>query len=445
MSILRISNGTTTVDLYDTAGLHLKRHGWNPLLAVENEFGDYNDVTDAISLNWAATTDNVRDATLQNLVRLGHQARAYERDRRITNPVWLEARTPTETNSRYALLRSIDIPQLDSWHWGPARGVNLALTITREGAWRAQSPSVTPLNITSMVSGTIYNHAYGLTSNYLDVLGSSALGDAYALPVFQVSHTNRQDFCTIALRSRLTQAELGGFRPHFHAVNFGDATYLVADAGATGGQKWERAVSGTGSMTNHVALPVGLSYYTGSYLVFAVAKATAALTSLQIGHSIQTTFAENANQPVTVPVTTSFMPLYLGRITMPPSGSVPGLSDPAAYYLNLQLAWSGSATFSLRNIYIVPVDEGVFTITDPTADFVADSVLERTWNRSSGNAYLDIAPIVRGRYLRLRAGWVTRVMFFYHNTDAKGGVGPTETAAVNVRALLRYLGIRGNT
>lgn len=451
MGTLQLSDGTTTVSLLDSAGLYLTRRGWKPQVARENELGDdYDDVVEVINLEWMQTTDDSRDTIIHNLNRLNMRAREYQRHRKTTGQVWLAAATHSETNTRYALVKEIYAPEMDGRHWGPNSNVKLTLTITREGAWRDQAPNTNPHSYTSITDQTVYNQVDvdGGTLNYFDVAAASLTGDAYGLPVFQMPFSTTQQKVIVALRSRPSSGDVTPFNPHFNAANFGTATYIVADATAPGGQKWERTIlSGSSSMENYVALPAGLQYYTGSFLLYAVCKATTAVFSLQASHSTSTAFvSEFATEAVSIGITTNYQNLYLGRVTLPLSGQIPGVGDPTNYYIHLKCAWTGAGVFSLRNFFLVPTDDGIFQLDLQDQNVAADSILERSWHYSSTNKYVQKSPSPRGRYIRLKPNHYTRFMFFFSRSDAAGGVNPDDSIApVNLRAATRYLALRGNT
>lgn len=448
MATLQLSDGTTTVSLLDSAGLYLTRRGWNPQVARENELGDnYEDVVEVIHLEWMQTTDDSRDTIMHNLNRLNMRAREYQRHRKTTGQVWLAAATHSETNTRYALVKEIYAPELDNRHWGPNSNVTLTLTITREGAWRDQAPNTNPQSYTSIISDGIYNQVDSGIVNYIDLANSDLKGDAYFLPVLMMPFVSTQEKLIVALRSHLTSGGIINFNPHFNAANFGTGTYIVADASAPGGQKWERIIAaGSSSMENYVALPAGLQYYTGSFLLYAVCKATTAVFSLQASHSTSTGFvSEFATEAVDIGVTTNYQMLYLGRITLPISGQIPGVGDPANYYIHLKCAWTGAGVFSLRNFFLVPTDDGVFQLDLQDQNVAADSVLERSWHYSSLHIYSYKTPSPRGRYIRLKPNHYTRVMFYFTRTDAAGGVNPDDYIDFNMRGVARHLALRGNT
>lgn len=448
MSILLISNGTTTVDLYSLTGLHLRRRGWSPALALENEAGDdYEDVTERIIVN--ATGSVI--TSIQNLHRLAIQARAYQRQRQVVEPVWIEARNSRESNSRFALVKSINLPELSDRFYGPTnQSLPLTIYITREGAWRAVAPNTAPGSYASLISGTVQNSWAFPNSNRLTIPASSAIGDAHALPVIQMTFSDLAQKTIVALKTGATDAAISSFRSHFNASEFTIGTYLVADAAAPGGQKWERAVSGSGFMDNFAPLPspvnVTFPAFAGSYMVFAVARSTANnVVTLAVGQGTNAAAsAYNLNQYVKVPMSTDYLPVYLGRKVIPPSGRLPGMSSPANYYLSLRASWDGSATFGLRNLFIVPVGEGVVSLESDLAQLNAtiDSVLERAWFADTSGNYVDSVPAMRGRYLRLRPGRSNQLHFFWHREDGKGGVVAADTISGNIRAAIRYLGVR---
>lgn len=442
---LTITDGTVSVNLYDPSTLYLSRRGWSPGVAVENAAGDdYEDVEEVINCEWMQTTDDTRDATLHNLNYLAAKARNNERQRKLTDPVYFSLNTPSESNVRYGVIKDINVPKLDAWHYGPSQPLKLAIVVRRDGAWRRDSPLTTPQSYPSLMSQTIYNRSDGSAANYLDVAAADVKGDAFALPVVQVSSLSaQQEMFIMALRSRVSASEVTNFEPHFNTNDFGDGTYLVSDSPY--GKKWERSVVGTATMDNYTALPAGFDVYSGTFLLYAVVKASTAAVTLQIGHSVSTGFGPNASPVIPVPLTTNYMPLYMGRITLPPPGRMPGVSNPTNYYFNLRCDFTGSAVFSMRNFYLVPVDDGIFSVGNAQTHFCMDSILERSWPVSSTGKYIEKIIYPKGRYLRLKPAYNHRLMFFYNRGDAGGGVNPADSADINLRATLRYLALRGNT
>jgi hypothetical protein len=455
---LIITDGTVTVNLYDPSTLYLSRDGWRPGVGKENAAGDdYDDVTEVIKCEWMQTTDDTRDATLHNLNYLAAKARNNERQRKVTDQVYLSLNTPSETNVRYALIKDITVADLDSRHYGPSQPVELIITVLREGAWRKDSPLTYPQNYSSLASGTIYNKVDGASVNYIDVAAANVTGDALALPVVHVDTVTSPvaQEIIVALRSRLSATEVANFNPHFNAVNFtyaSEAAYIVADASAPGGKKWMRTAGGATTYFNIMPLPAPLINYTGSFLVYAVVKSSTANMTMRIAHGIDAGFPTAPTPLVPIPQTIgNYSSVFLGRITMPASGPIPGITDPTNYYFYVEINTGGAGTFELRNFYLVPVEDGVVSIINRpnlyTDQIFVDSTLERSWY-ADDQYYQSVtswAPSPKGRYLRLKPRYNHRLLFYFTTPDGFGGVNPAYSATVTLRATMRYLGLRGNT
>ena len=452
---LTITDGTVSVNLYDASTLYLRRGGWRPGVAKENAAGDdYDDVTEVFSCEWMQTTDDARDTTMHNLNYLAAKARQNERQRKSTGQVYFSLNTPSESNVRYGVIKDINVPDLDSWHYGPGRPVKLTITARREGAWRKDSPLTAPQSYPSLAAATIFNKVDGAAVNYIDVAAANVTGDALALPVVHLAAVTTPVAPTIivAVRSRLAAAEITNFNPHFNATNFiyaAEAAFVVADAGAPGGRKWSFSVGSSATRINYMPLPSGLNNYTGSFLLYAVVRATGNVR-IRMGHGVQAAIT-NPTPSVSIPVTTNYTSVYLGRINIPASGLMPGMANPPDYYINPEISVVGAGTFEMRNFYLVPLDDGAFSIINPTNMFepqlFADSILERCWyaQNYAGNAFTNHVPSPRGRYLRLKPKYNHRLLFYFESVDAVGGFNPNYSATATVRATMRYLALRGNT
>lgn len=449
MSILIIDDDIASVNLLNPSGLYLARDGWRPKVAPENDAGDgYDDVVEVIKLYWMQTSDNDRDTTIQLLNQLDLKARQYWRLRKTTGAVWMEARSPSESNSRFARIKSIEVMELDSRHWGPNRSVDLVLTITREGAFSEIKPTNnSPTAIHTSV--TRYNSEAGGNSNRLTVNAADVSGDALALPLVQMVEAVPQETIIVALRARETAAEVNNFVSHLNAANFQNSTDIVSDGSAPGGSKWERTgLSGTASQIKGAPLPNGLQYYAGSFLVYAVVRVSAShVFSLTVGHGSSFGTLENAQPPVAITTTTNYQMLYGGQINMPAGGVIPGMSEPSSYYINLQMDWAGasSATFAVRNIFLVPTDDGVVLLHPATVRRTLDSRLERVYSYTSSNEYWSAPDVVRGKYLKFKPGHYNQLHFFSTRTDGTGGVTPADTFTLTLKLVKQYLAIRGNT
>lgn len=453
---LSLTDGTTTVSLLDTAALHMARRGWRPKVAVENAAGDdYEDVIEVVKLSWMQTTDDARDSTIQSIHKLARKAREYIRQRRVTGPVWLQANTPSETNVRYALVKDIQIAELDDWHYGPSQPVQLTISITREGAWRSIAPNTSPISHTALIGTQTIRNSVVAASGYQNYYDVAPGGDALALPIvyFTGAVGSTPSEMIIALRSRENAADVTPFNPHFNAADFGSTGTLVADGSAPGGQAWSATTTAATQYTNYVPLPAALTYYTGTFLVYAVVKtASSSVWQMQAGHGYSTSFAasDKTSAPVDIVGTIYHEPICLGRITMPASGALPGMVSPSNYYITLSMnrpTAGTSSTFSVRNVFLVPVDDGVISVTSMSQlSTLIDSTVERSWHFDPATSkYLQSNVRVRGRYLKLKPGWTTRIMFFWTNGEASYGVVYYNTLDSICRGALRYLALRGDT
>lgn len=450
MAYLQITDGSTTVDFLDTATLYLARNGWEPRIARENDAGDgYEDVVEVIRLTWAQTTDDSRDSTLHNIHRLGRKAREYGHQRRVVNPVWMRVATHSETNSRYALVRSVEVEKLDARHWGPNQRVDLVVTITREGGWQDVAPTSTPTTV--VATTTVENQVDGSNANSVTVAAADVPGDGLALPIIQMVDSVAQEKIIIALRAKEDDGHLSSFISHINAADFQNTSNITADAGAPGGSKWERtALSGSGSQTKGAPLADDLQYYTGNFLVYAVMKVSHSnVFTVQVGH--YSTFGpsplENAQEAVAVNTTTNYQAVYLGRITLPAYGEIPSLADPADYYINLMVSWASASTasFQVRTVFIVPLDDGVMTLEPAAIRRYIDSRIERAYSYGSSGEYWETPDIMRGRFLKLKPNHYNKILFYFWETDANGGFDPANTTSVTVTLARTHLGLRGNT
>lgn len=452
---LEITDGTTTVNLIDSAGLFLASGGWKPQVTrLKPNVLEYEDMVETLECDWMQTNDNDRATKIQNLMNLGYKAEEYWRKRLVVRPVWMKVSTPSETGARYALIKNIQVTELDSKHFGPNSPVKLVLKITREGAWRSVAPNG---SLTSWVAATsVQNNVYDDDVNWLDIQNTDAEGDALGLAKIQIVAANSQERVIVALRSSRSASSadennLYQFNPHFNAAAiYNSMTDVVADAGAPGGSKWERVNPGVLKVVKTWELPDDLSDYAGEHLVYAVCKVTTDdKFGLIIGHGADSTgvASTNVQDEVLLETTTNYQMVYLGRMTLPASEEIPGVNgDFSSYYLHLFSTSKNASTgtFSLRNIFLVPVDEGVMDI-DLRDDRVAiDSVIERTYHYTSLGYHSDYVPVPRGRYFKFKPNVFHRLYFYYTRADGDGGVTPSDQLTVTVTGLDRFTALRGS-
>lgn len=159
--ILKITNGSNTVDLLSRkSGLLL--NDWNPAIAQLKGGGTYQQsvLSDGKQLVMANYDNAIESFTFkihgsnqdtvigssQELLRLLGQARTYWFTPYQTDPVWLVARSPNETNTRYAIIHNYQQQGLDNPYAAPffsCGGVvidDVALIIER-GHWANVAPT----------------------------------------------------------------------------------------------------------------------------------------------------------------------------------------------------------------------------------------------------------------------------------------------------------------
>lgn len=163
--ILRITDGATHIDLVkrrNQSGFHLKN--WNPLVATAKAGGVWSDSPIAegrqlvarkrgnvIETYTVVVQGQDEDALIredQELKRLFEKAMAYWETNWQTQSVWIEARSPCETNTRYAVLYFGESPSLNNPYSQPflqADGTAVMddyPVIVERGQWQGTRPGV---------------------------------------------------------------------------------------------------------------------------------------------------------------------------------------------------------------------------------------------------------------------------------------------------------------
>lgn len=173
-AVLKITDGTTTIDLLNTNG-GILLDDWRPAIQVSKAGGVWNGspVTDgrrlamrhyenAIEILNLKISDVSQDKlimSLQNLFRLLDKAVYYWTTSWQETPVWIEARATNETNSRYAVIHDYRIAGLNNpysqpFFACPSAFDEIALTIERD-YWQENIPgTVTPVSISAQ---QVYN------------------------------------------------------------------------------------------------------------------------------------------------------------------------------------------------------------------------------------------------------------------------------------------------
>lgn len=439
--VLTITDGTDTVDLLDTTAFFLKRGGWREKVANENERGDYDDLIEVITLTWMETEDDSRATTIQKLKRLAKKAAEFVREQKLTDHVYLSASTHSETKTRYAVIKHIQIDELHKGHWGPDQVLESRIIVTREGTWRALAPGSA---LTSDGATTIFNKQDADGNNFLTVANTTVTGDVDADTNFVIDFivSNTREEFILALKTG-TLPDLDKFNPHFNANDeLDNVGSQVADTVAPDDIALEFA--GAGNITMRWILDNNLEFYAGAYLVFCAVRAdTADLATIHLAHGDES----DDGDPVAVPSQGSFFArLYLGRFDIPAGGFIPGLTAPASYDMKMELTKSGTVTVRFSNFWLVPIDEGVFSADNVNLNtFIAfDGDIERVYELATATgppiAFGFAQP--GGKYIELKPGLTNRVYFYTKRSDLE--VTPNDSISVTVRYLLRYTSLRGN-
>jgi hypothetical protein len=157
LALLQISDGVTTIDLLNCTGWNLK--AWRPALPQLKAGGYWQDspladgrqlvdrrrmnAVETFTLQVAGTAQDSIIANLQDLLRLLEQGQCYWIDPQSDAPVWIAARSAHETNTRYALVKAYQMPDVNDPYKAPFTDcfalTELTLSIER-GDWQAGEP-----------------------------------------------------------------------------------------------------------------------------------------------------------------------------------------------------------------------------------------------------------------------------------------------------------------
>ena len=158
--ILRITNGSNSVNLL-AVGSGILLDDWTPSIAQLKGGGtyqqsvlsdskqlvmaNYDNAVETMSLKTHGESQDTVIEASQDLLRLLESARAYWFTPFHTEPVWLVARAPDETNTRYAIIHNYRQEGLDNPYAVPFFGCgsiamdNISLVIER-GHWQNVEP-----------------------------------------------------------------------------------------------------------------------------------------------------------------------------------------------------------------------------------------------------------------------------------------------------------------
>ena len=448
--VLRITDGTDTIDLLDPDGLILAREGYGPIPAFEDDNGNWPDVEETIRCHWMKTTEDNRASDWQKLNRLARKARLYKREKglRLGQFVWLEASRYHETKTRYALIKNIVVPGLSPKHWGQAQPVPVTLVIKREGPWRGISPDGTPTTAVNAETIEQFTDSNSKT-NYVDIDAADVPGDVPALCEITVdtsSLSKRSDNLLVVPRTMDTTTRTN-FNPFFNAGDELDNVGSHAASTDWPDDEWIH-LSGAGSTTLRWSVNLSVfQYYFGTYNVYCACEASSdSAVQIRFSDGVQT--GDYVDAP---DVTASYdaKMLYLGRFTLPWGNHVPASLGLAANQdIKIDVTITGAEDFYLGYVYLARVDQPFYLKAADTPVLI-DGSEERAYSvDSSGNLTSGIPVRIRGRYITLPPNEPTRLWFFVTRDDATEGDDLIEdfsrTMDVTVKVIPRFTSIRGN-
>lgn len=459
---LQITDGTTTINLLNTsAGLYIEDGGWKPAVAKEDENGDYEDMIEVITCTWTEATDDDRAETLKDIKRLDRKAREHWRKRKVDGWVWLVASTHSETDTRYAIIKSIDIKELDPRHWAANGPVKVTLVI-KHVLWWGIAPNGTPTTVVN--AETVYNKSDGDGDNWVTVAAADVTGDAPAIAIITVDpDANGHNSHLIVARKRGSTTDLNVFNPWLNANDELDRTH-AADTAAPDDV---RANFSADSTARWAIAAADIPEFEGEYMVYLVGRNSSDLstpTALLVpdGYSSTTGYYDSVEM-VGGNFSSGWGDLvgwfYLGKLTVPFRQFIPGKTYSENYEVNLYVDYQGHTVYAYA-LALVPIDDAVFSVRSGEARDLGGNgdnlVLDGRYNTiylvdGSGDLvnYTTASPY--GKFMTLEPGQNNRLYFFrYGGYDVGTGVWVAEQTAVNrsaditVQIIPRYTSLRGN-
>jgi hypothetical protein len=433
--MIRITDGIRTIEFQECApnALGLRVDGFAQQVARWDESaGDYADVEESLELVWRDKRETARAELLHEFGLLQRKMRNFRAQGRYEDCVWLEAETPTETETRYAIVRDMWVPELDARHYAGARLVGLQVRLLREGAWRGVAPKAEPLTLEGGGVATIQMFTDTRGENYMDV--PSGQGDAmplYRIRLEQAAGTGTTDPHPTAMPNRFIIAareERTGFDPHFKATDatFGGAgaSVTVDDNAPDGVRVMYTLADGTGT-TMDWPWPSDPELYRGRYHAYLIGKIP---KDFYLQFTLQSQFAYERMyvQEAVAGVGNGVRPHYLGMVTFPyedAQGS-PWYGEPTTGTRDVGVTLfnesGASGTMWLWGMILVPVESVAFVevprIIYPHDDgwgisFVLDSIWRRADMVDGSDDILRSfpAPVVRGEFVRGEPGGSTTV------------------------------------
>lgn len=437
---LKIYSGKTeiTVNLDDGVDLYLARNGWKQSGPEPGPGDVWYDVEEKIGAQFV-DYDGIA-SVLNNLGLLSAEAAAVQGagHRDYLNPaahVFIEAKSTAEEYSRWALVRDLHVPDLDTAHYS-GRLPRLNIELVREGLWRYAAPGV----FTEHVVETTIRSVDGMgNGSHVTIPASFPKGDAPGLLRF----TLRPDISSmitynfkICRRIAKTSAELDDFQPFlwFEDVTIGTPTLADIDKLASPLDSMQ-AITPTQAHEHGIGqLALGWEVeaadYAGRFSVFLIFAGDRG-----VNDPAEITFQHGFDGNLT-PLTTKELPdqylngrwgvLHLGQIEIPNGmGAIRGGLTNEKYQLLTSIQTTANLNVALAGIVLVPDEPAGFVLPvnpSPSYRSVADGEIERAYTlvHSSGDIQGGISNIY-GPFPTLEPGYYNRFHFLPYYDPALGG------------------------
>lgn len=458
--------------------LKLARNGWTPQGTQLLPNGRWADLTEKLKFEWSHLSDMDRADTYRKLNLLAIRARQLQNPHHIdhsrrSRSVILEMTTPGEMpvgSVKYAILRDIRVPMLDSRHFSKQETISLSLELLREGVWRGIKPGEAGFQyVTNQV---IQAYTYSSNKHYVDVdlTGYAAVGDAPALTILRITPSSTLDDAfrvMVAQVDAQTASELNAITTHYWITGSGGNIVDISSIPfleqlPTG--KAYRLPAASSSNSFSWTIP-NVHNYNGPFRLYAIAAPSepAANPQLTVKHYWPDLTASFRTQMgpllLTGGPTTTWYAWDMGIIDLPPNRSPNGLTYSQNYTADITFSHSGSGSspFYLGGFFLMPLRGQVFTAENITLSFPdgqtmeMDGDVERTYALNGSNEVTSALMNTDGDYIRLTPGAVNRLYFYEMTTHIPSQTAgarilyhPATTYTINGWIIPLYQNIRGS-
>lgn len=424
MSVKFYSPDTLVSVEFDEAALAtgaIARGGYKQKAMAFNPTMIFNDITEQIKWeDLQAADDDTRTQTMQKLNSLEREI-MLKGDRRsvdfldFANRPRLEISTPTEQNTRYALLKALTVPDVDPRHYGHGP-VTERIVFAREPYWRRDAPGTAQTITTSALAC----HDVSAT-NYIS-LTTNVTGDAPS--PFQLELTagsgNLQRTVILALRPVQAAGTMGPFY-HFMSTRSGGSGGSVVTATPASSIPGDQMLQHTD--TNPASSAVNPTMYWrfsdiaplyGRFQIWGICRATATgdwTLEAQHGIGVDPWIDGIGNKDIVAGVVGSIWnSLYLGNITIPPQTVIPKGTFYTQYDIQLKATKQvdTTSTVEIAGFFLVPVDGQIIYMSDTAIgsqpSVFIDTDIQRVWTADASNYVRNSTIIPQGIYPRLIPG-----------------------------------------